>query len=387
MNDRKNKLGLGINILILFATIVVCLFTAEVVLRFVWSGFRPGAHINPLMAYDDTLGWVGKPNYNGQLRESGRNVSCQTNQWGFRDDQPTTLQTAQVKKRLMFLGDSFIMGTGIAKEDRISELIEARDSSFISYNFGIFGYSTDQELLVLKKYGPIIKPDIVLLFFCANDLIYNDSDLGHRIPKGHYRILSDSSLQLGNVPVPKLPEPNPLSKWMKNNLALVQITDKLISQVSFRQKQRDLRPTADDLGLANTGSERADLDSLLLFSPSSKISDLTYYLLREFRDECRRLGAEFILLAIPSNHHWTATREDTPAEILRVLNWCADLKIEAVDLFPAFHRDYAENQKTLYLPDKMHWNERGNQIAAEVLYDSVQKSLKMNSGDTSIVHR
>lgn len=386
MDDRKNKFDNRINILILFGVIVVCLFSAEIILRFAWNGFRPGAYANPFMAYDDTLGWVGKPNYRGLLKEAGKGVSCQINQWGFRDDQPANPLAAEDKKRLLFLGDSFIMGTGVAKNDRVSELIEARDSALVSFNFGILGYSTDQELLVLKKFGPIIKPDYVLLFFCANDLLYNDSDSGHRIPKGHYKILNEDSLFLDNVPVPKLPEPNPVSRWMKDNLALAQIADKLIAQATFRQKRRNLGLLGNKLGLQNTDGESADLDSLLLFSTTSNTSNLTFYLLGELRDECRSLGAKLLLLTTPSNHHWTTTRGDTPAEIQRVLNWCAKLGIETVDLFPEFHRHFIEHRQSLYLPDRMHWNELGNRVAAEALYPLLLKTLADSVESSPALH-
>ncbi len=191
MNEPKPKSRLTTNILILFVMVVVCLIAAAVVLRFTWKGFRPNASGNPIMVYDDTLGWVGVPNKDAMLSEIGISVLCKTNQWGFRDDQPPPLEKLKDKRKIMFLDDSFIMGTGVPKKARASELLEQQDSTVISYNFGIFGYSTDQELLVLKKFGPIIQPDDVFLFFCANDLIYNDSNVGHRVPKLHYRVLED----------------------------------------------------------------------------------------------------------------------------------------------------------------------------------------------------
>lgn len=367
MATSKAKSSLGTNLLLLFVVLIICLIAAEIALRIGWRGFSPNPG-NIIMAYDDTLGWAGKANKDLTLSEGGIEVPCVTNRWGFRDDQPLSVGETEGKRRLMFLGDSFIMGTGLPKEVRVSELLESRYETLISYNFGIFGYSTDQELLVLKKYGPAVRPHDVLLFFCANDLIYNDSDLGHRVPKSHFRVDDDGSLTLGNVPVPKLLEPNPVLKWAEDHLAIAQIVSKVSAQLAFRHESGRRRPTGRDLGLEGAETREADLDSLLLFSSTSNISDLTYYLLREVKSECERLGARLLLFTTPSNHHWTVTRDETPAEIQRVLNWCDDLGIEAVNLFPAFYRDYAEHGEILYLPDKMHWNERGNQVAAEVIY-------------------
>ncbi|TKJ42408.1 hypothetical protein CEE37_01625 [candidate division LCP-89 bacterium B3_LCP] len=367
MTGRDKKKGLGANLLLLAVVLFICLIAAEVVLRFTWKGFRPHRSTQTL-SYDDTLGWVGKINSETLLSEGGIKVPCRINNWGFRDYRSYPIDKTSGKHRLLILGDSFVMGTGIAEEARVSQQLEAQDSSIIAYNFGIMGYSTDQELLVLKKYGPQVQPDDIFLFFCANDLIYNDSDFGHKIPKPHFRLNADGSLNLGNVPVPNLINKNPVLMWLQNNSALVQITSKITAQLSFQNKLKRQRHTAGDLGLERGERGKADLDSLLLFSSEKKTSDLTYHLLKEVKAETDRLGARFILFTAPSNQHWTATRNETPEEIGRVLNWCEELNIEAVDLFPVFYQNFNEYGEKLYLPDKMHWNERGNRIAAEAIY-------------------
>jgi hypothetical protein len=378
MAEQKIKGSLRINLLVLFVVIFFCLIVAEVVLRITWKGYNPGSRANPIMVYDDTLGWVGKPNYVGKLVEAGMSVPCRTNEWGFRDELPTDVGETPGKRRLMFLGDSFMMGTGLAQEHRISDIIEQLDTNLVGYNFGVYAYSTDQELLVLKKYGPIVKSDEVLLFFCANDLIYNDSDFGHRIPKSHYYVDEYERLQLGNVPVPRLDDPKLFFQWIRGNLALGQITYRAIALLTYKQSKKR-RPKERELGVDSGIDDQSDLDSLLLFSESSNISDLTYHLLREFRDECNRLGTGFTLFTTPSNMHWTTTRNETPEEIKRVLDWCSDLSIEAIDLFPVFYDYYAEHGGSLYLPDRMHWNARGNRIAADVVLEHLRSKEEVHN--------
>jgi lysophospholipase L1-like esterase len=366
MSDQQSKTRWGINVLILFSVTLLCLVITEGLLRLAWKGYNPGSRANPIMVYDDTLGWVGKPNYTGTLDEAGMSVPCRINAWGFRDELPTEAGETPGKRRLMFLGDSFMMGTGLSRENRVSDLIEALDTSLVSFNFGVYAYSTDQELLVLKKYAPSVKPDDVLIFFCANDLIYNDSDLGHRIPKSHFFVDESGALKIGNVPVPRVGEPNPVLQWIRSHLALGQITYRMIALMTYKQAEKR-RPSERELGVGSGMNELSDLDSLLLFSASSNVSDLTYHLLRELRDECRRLGTGLTLFTTPSNMAWTTTRNETPEEIQRVLNWCGELGIETVDLFPVFYNHYAERGERLYLPDRMHWNARGNLVAAEAV--------------------
>ncbi|MBU1652340.1 SGNH/GDSL hydrolase family protein [bacterium] len=365
----KKKSSLWGNLLLLFVVFVIGIIAVEFVLRFAWPGYQCNPKMESLMTYDDSLGWIGKTDYKGLLIEGGLAVPAEMNGWGFRDDEPITGAAAAGKRRLIFLGDSFMMGSGVEHQNRASEVVEQLEPTCISYNFGIHGYSTDQELLALQKYGPEVNPTDILLFFCANDLIYNDSNLGHRVAKSHFRVVDDK-LILGNVPVPRQPEPNAVRLWFTKRTAIGQILDRALA-LSAYQRGAEERHTGGDLGIGETDRERANLDSLLLYSETSNISDLTYYLLRELRDEAQKSDANLIVFSTPSSVHWTAERDETPAEIKRVLNWCADLGIRSIDLFPYFYEDYQENNELLYLSDKMHWNDRGNRLAAEVIQEQI----------------
>jgi len=191
----KSPGGWRSNLILLAITLLLCLVGGEAALRLI--GFKPAPTSSDLFVPDDTLGWVGRANHQAILEESGIKFNVQMNRWGFRDDQPPDFSQVESKQRIMFLGDSFIMGSGLAQSARVSDRIEQTDPGRVAYNFGLLGYSTDQELLVLKKYGPEIRPQVVLLFVCANDLIYNDSDFGHRKPKPHFRLQADGTLALG----------------------------------------------------------------------------------------------------------------------------------------------------------------------------------------------
>lgn len=361
--------------LIFVFSLLFAVFGAEVFLRMV--GVRPLSSAPDLFHYDDTLGWVGIENARSPLRESGSSGFYEMNRWGFRDDAPDSCLRSPGKKRLLFLGDSYMMGTGILKEDRVSERIERADTAFCSFNFGLLGYSTDQELLVLKRYGPLIRPAAVLLFVCANDLIYNDSDLGHRRPKPRFRLMNDGSLKLENVPVPILPE-HRVSAWLQSHSSLYSMLLKGAEKFTFIRKRAPRRPATENSTIEGTGDRREDLDSLFLFAEKSNVGDLTYYLLRDFKAECETLEATPIVFTVPSNAHWTATRTDTPAEIQKVIEWCRNLNLHCCDLFPAFQEDYQKYGIDLYISDKMHWNARGNEVAARAVLAALHECLAQN---------
>jgi hypothetical protein len=358
--------------LIFGLSLLLALFGAEAVLRIM--GLRPLPSAPDLFRYDDTLGWVGIENARSPLREAGISGYYEMNRWGFRDDPPDSCLRRPEKQRLLFLGDSYVMGTGILKEDRVSERVEKADTAFCSFNFGLLGYSTDQELLVLKRFGPLLQPAAVLLFVCANDLIYNDSDLGHRRPKPRFQLEDDGSLQLVNVPVPILTQ-HRVSNWLQSHSALYAMLLKSFEKLSFLQKSASRRPETESLGIGGMDDRKRDLDSLFLFSEKSNVGDLTYYLLRDFKTECEKLKATPIVFTVPSNAHWTATRSETPAEIRRVIEWCHRLDLPCRDLFPAFREDYQQHGLNLYISDKMHWNARGNEVAAGVVLEALHEYL------------
>lgn len=79
--------------------------------------------------------------------------------------------------RIAFWGDSFTFGEGVKFEDTCPEKVvrplnqkhDTRGRLFESYNFGVGGYNTAQELFLLKKIVLETHPDIVILCYTLND--------------------------------------------------------------------------------------------------------------------------------------------------------------------------------------------------------------------------
>jgi len=364
------------NLLLLAFVLLICLAAVELLLRV--AGFKPQVADPAIYAFDDTLGWVGKPNLVAHLLRGQDTIRYEINRWGFRDDQPIPWPAAQNRRRLMLLGDSYAMGYEIDKEARVSELLEKSDSTLLAYNFGIMGYSTDQELLVFKKYGPEIHPQIVTLFFCVNDIYYSEQAQANNHPKPLFRLQPDDSLQLINAP---LPPPSAVSR-MWNWLATRLVIGKTVAQGLARLREAlgmQNRPSRNEGW--QVGREGGREDQLLRAS-TEHVSNLTYYLLRDLRDESLRLGARLYIFMCPSSARWTETRDESPEGIKLALSWCEKLNVPAVDLFPLLRKDYLDNKQDLYIYDKMHWNERANRVIADSVMKTIQKPFAA-SADTS----
>jgi len=358
------------NLLLLLATILVSLIAAEVLLRV--TGLQVGNPDPQVMAFDDTLGWVFEPNSKFQLIRGKDQLELDINRWGFRDDQPPPAQQAAAKTRIMLLGDSYAEGHEIRAKERASEYLEQADTNMVVYNFGIGGYSTDQELLVLKKFGPEVRPHVVLLFFCVNDIYYNAQAIAGRQAKPLFKLEPDGSLKPVNLPLPPPHRTSPIIRWVTSRVAIAKVTSNAIGRITEGFERKTAQALARETGRAKL-VERGAKEDKLLWLVRSDISNLTYYLLRDIRDECCRLGAQLIVFMCPSSESYTATRDDSPEGIKLPMDWCTALEIPAVDLFPVFRRYYLETGKNLYIYDKMHWNAQGNRIVADAVMETMQK--------------
>lgn len=148
--------------------------------------------------YDTELGWF--PIANGRTVFHGhRTVSIAHNSKGFRDNEPVIGN----KPGIIFLGDSFVWGYDVEASERFTDKLQARHPEWAIYNFGVTGYSTDQEYLLLRKYFDQYHPELVFLVFCTeNDDHGNKSNSGDGQYFKPYYQLEGGVLRLKGVPVP-----------------------------------------------------------------------------------------------------------------------------------------------------------------------------------------
>lgn len=102
----------------------------------------------------------------------------------------------------------------------------------------------------------------------------------------------------------------------------------------------------------------------------------------EFGFNDRDYGIEFIVVAYPNSfqvdeslrHVVSAHYQlDTSAYQLdrpqgRLWQFCTELNIEFYDMLPSFQEAHEQGQR-LYIHNDTHWNEAGNELAAQYLFD------------------
>lgn len=75
--------------------------------------------------------------------------------------------------RIVGIGDSVMMGWGVADNDTylsiIEEKLKSSEMNVDVLNLAVLGYNTTQEYYTLKNYGLDLKPDLVILHYVGND--------------------------------------------------------------------------------------------------------------------------------------------------------------------------------------------------------------------------
>src|SRR6185369_3084342 len=98
----------------------------------------------------------------------------ETNGEGMRDHEPLPADTPSLE-RIAVVGDSFVFGLGLPQEDVFTEVLE-RDLNGASdgrrydvLNFGVPGYSSQEEASVLEARVLPWNPAVVIVGYCLND--------------------------------------------------------------------------------------------------------------------------------------------------------------------------------------------------------------------------
>ncbi|MCY3736139.1 MAG: SGNH/GDSL hydrolase family protein [Gemmatimonadaceae bacterium] len=335
-----------------------------------------------LWRFDDRLGWHHVPGASGWMRRPEFEVEMSINAAGLRDRE-YPLDRPSGGWRLLLFGDSFVEGWGVPAQDVVSSRLEARlkteaaATPVEAINFGVAGYGTDQELLLFEQSGKRYRPDQVLLFFYANDLINNASDRGigsERGYKPYFRVDPRGRLRLRGVPVKRSrfwdgssawPWEHRLDKYLKERLHVYAALRKAWSGAGVPEGSRQrfyevLYGVEDD-------------------PTAERYWRLTGEILRAFRESASRAGAELILVYAPAivqveQENWRMKRDlfgligefdlDKPNRRLAVE--AARDGVPLLDLTPSF-RKHTGHRRLYY--EESHWTPEGHALAARLVAD------------------
>lgn len=179
---------------------------------------------------DAMLGWMNVPDGTFHRATSEFDVRFTFNDLGLRDDE-ITAQRAPGEKRIVVLGDSFVLGYTVDRKDHFVDLLEARlaeiapaGTRYQVVNAGVEGFSTDQEVLLLERLvrdAKIVqRGDVVVLCMYQNDLYWNDQPAygGAKKP-----LLPFAAGDRGEVRLETATIDTQRSSWLKRNSAIANL--------------------------------------------------------------------------------------------------------------------------------------------------------------------
>lgn len=387
---KKNHIVLKNIVLLLFGT-VAGLIIAEAALRIV--GFSAPVFREP----HPVLGWRGTADLKGSHRIE--NVTYNSfNRMGYHDREHSRAKP-EGTWRIAIVGDSFVQASEVTLDHHFATLLEKelnkRMRSFNRnveiINFGVSGYSTAQELILLRNEVREYRPDIVVLMvYPGNDIIDNSYALSTtlRDMRPYFTMNMDNSLAL----TPGYPNTD---KIFRDALLVKIINSSRLLQLSKEAfKRLSVRKSAGSEQAENKKKPEDDLFSAQHSQSWEKAWDITERLLAAFAEETKASGADFLMAiaAVPIQVHPLESERigymrslnvktlDYPT--LRLSAFAQRSGISYISLVKPFS-DLSSTGVYLHGFDERtfgegHWNEKGHQLVAELLSQKISAEFTSN---------
>ena len=230
-------------LLVLLGSCLTCFLGCELVFRLVATKLHHAVRYES----DPQLGWRFVPDIRTTLVNSaGAPYVFRTNQdgWAFHD-LDRGIFSAQDRRRVIILGDSFAEGEGVGAEVRFDAVATRATNRAEFRAVGCGGYSTEQQLILMRQVLHTLRAgDHVVLLTCSNDI----SDLAFSSHSGRRKPVA---LQEGGAVMVVPPELG-FRDWIRSRSWMASF---VIGRLLPGERTRVLR--AEDCGPAYVGLVRA----------------------------------------------------------------------------------------------------------------------------------
>ncbi|MBA4849550.1 hypothetical protein [Emticicia sp. BO119] len=367
-----------IQLLLLICVVELFSFIA---IRWLHFGLPPKVYSNQFLPFfvDNNKAFGAWHYANASTRHIGPcwNVEYQFNSYGARDDEKKKVSE---RKRIVFLGDSFIEGYGIEKEKRLSNLLEKR-TTIECLNFGTSGSfgTTQMRLLYETKAKDFSHNAVVLSFFPFNDLLDDNYEFGKSFfyTQRRYRpyLVKDSSQNYQLIyhvdaleksqaypdSIPKRTTADLFKDIYYGKQRFVNKIRSLITDFTYTGAMADF--IANRVRFRQSGTESSYKSEV--FSQSNREGmDLFCHNIEKIKN----LAGEkpLILLLIPHPLDLIEYKKTGKSILRDTLNqYCQNKNIHMIDLLEEFAK--LDSVADYFLPCDGHWSEKGNEFVTELL--------------------
>ena len=282
------------------------------------------------------------------------------NKQGYRDGDFRKHKSG--KKRIVFLGDSFMMGLNVDSEQTMpNQLEEVLGPGVEVFNMGVLGYGPDQSLVDLKKKALSYRPDMIIL------AIFPTNDFSDLIKNEIFNLDKNKCLQRQKNIVESV---WPLSNLQAFFMVNIFKNEEIIKQVD-QLKQLFFGDVTDKELIKNTQS-----------AESQKKLNLMRAILREFRIIAEQHEVPFLVTIVPSIQNMCYfgffKKQQIPPEKFYLLEnlvemTCQQENVENINFYRHFLiNPHVQNTCQLYDTNGWHLTPLGNRLGANVIGEYIK---------------
>lgn len=357
-------------IFLTIAFLAIIFIGLELVLR--WRG----AFSSDFYRFDAKTGLqLFKSNSEFKEKNSCYETKIKTNSQGFHDSE-FTLEKPKDVFRIAIFGDSFVQSRQVPVEKSFHYILEQKlnraiaGQKFEVLAFGIGGNGTFKNYLYLNQYGLKYKPDLVILGFLPANDFRDDYEIRKRI------FDKEGNIRKETPAFQKIISKSVLLGWFNYKWRLVKTNLNLY----FNKKKLDRVPF--------------DFQVFLKEYPPGwqTIWDIEEKLISEFKKAVEAQKSKFFLVSF--DDIWRSQQEHLPREGYGKYLDSPELDFEKPEkilgefakkeqipylaLAPIIKDKVKKTgEMNFYYPCDAHWNELGNQWAAQELFEFLTNNQKL----------
>jgi lysophospholipase L1-like esterase len=339
---KRHRFGIIILVLVVATTSAIVLESAARMIAGVPLEEKlPLSRVVP----DADIGWVMRPSDEHYTYEH----PVKLNRLGFRDSEIREKQPHEY--RILALGDSHLYGQGLGDKALMTTVLERAlvktggSCRFNVINAGVRAYSTNNELALLRKVGPDLDPDHVIVFFYINDFIPVNIARRYR----RFAHMDWYTFDFSAKPTEDL-----VAKWKR-----IQILRSSAFLMWVYDTYRSLTNRTSFINRMMHG----DFDDNLRNNIQSTIASL-----EEIRGLSEAHGARFTVAVIPLAAQITRAFPDQVYQPT-LERYAAKAGIDLVDLLPKLRSHHRQFQDPLVLPFDGHYNGLAHSLMASSVLD------------------
>ncbi|MBK7934139.1 MAG: SGNH/GDSL hydrolase family protein [Acidobacteria bacterium] len=194
----------------------------------------------------ETRGYSLIPNMHGQYRKEGRSF-VEINSAGFRDVEHTIAKAPGVT-RIAIIGDSYVEALQVERDESFVQFMQAEiekcgfGQQFEVLRFGVSGYGTAQQLLMLREDVLKYSPDAVILLMTTNNDISDNARVFKKVPIPYFEyregmLVLDESFRTERAFLVRNSNLSRLGIWLKNSLRVVQAIGEAQTSIKYKYRQ------------------------------------------------------------------------------------------------------------------------------------------------------